>query len=42
MSWSSFSPIDSAICFDAPRRLDFGLSPRSASSEFGDLAGRPR
>ena len=30
MSWSSFSLIDSAICFDAPLRLDLERSPRFA------------
>jgi hypothetical protein len=46
MSWSSFSLIDSAICFEAPRRLDLERSPRLADRAapaaiccFFDLAG---
>ena len=46
MSWSSFSLIDSAICFDAPLRLDLLRSPRLAESAapaaiccFFDFAG---
>jgi hypothetical protein len=30
MSWSSFSLMESAICFDAPLRLDLERSPRFA------------
>ena len=46
MSWSSFSLIESAICFDAPLRLDLDRSPRFADRAapaaiccFFDLAG---
>ena len=46
MSWSSFSLIDSAICFEAPWRLDLERSPRFADRAapaaiccFFDLAG---